>query len=252
MFHCETLLRKIADTVPQPTEETREGDRPRGPRAVNAPASVLLMIAALCTIHIMRVVLGDKWDILGLYAFALIPARFTDTSGFFMQGSEYWSLFTYGLLHADWVHLGVNCVWLLIFGSVVARVLGSARFLLISILSSLGGGIVMVFAHWGEAVPVIGISAAVSGLMAAAIPIMYAERGVPLTIAQLIRHRRALIFIAVWLAVTTLTGSQGLLNPGSGSIAWEAHLGGFVTGLLAFAALTRRPVHVGGDHAILG
>jgi membrane associated rhomboid family serine protease len=210
------------------------------------------MIAVLCTIHIARRLAGEDWDIWTLYAFSLIPARFTDSSGLFIQGSEFWSFLTYGLLHADWVHLGVNCVWLLIFGSVVARILGTFRFLLISLLSSIGGGIVMVLAHWGEVVPVVGISAAISGLMAAAIPIMYAERGVPLTIAQLIRHRRALIFIAVWLAITTVTGSQGLLNRGSGSIAWEAHLGGFITGLLAFAALTRRPVHVGGDHAILG
>ncbi|CAN5365459.1 rhomboid family intramembrane serine protease [soil metagenome] len=207
------------------------------------------MIAGLCTVHVIRLIAGEHWDLWSLYAFALIPSRFTEAPGSYIPGSEIWSFLTYGLLHADWLHLCLNSVWLLIFGTVVARVLGSARFLLIATLSTIGGGVVMVLSHWGEPVPVIGASAAVSGLMAAAIPIMYAQRGVPLTLAQLLRNRRALMFIVLWLGITLLTGSQGLFDSGSGRIAWEAHVGGFLVGLLTFAAVTRR-MHVDGDHAI--
>lgn len=245
------MLRKIADTVPQPPDDARRNG-PRTARAVNAPPAVLLLIAGLCTVHVLRALAGEEWDLWSIYAFALIPARLTGMAGVtFIPGSAWWSFVTYGFLHADWLHLAVNCVWLLVFGTVVARVLGTWRFLILSLVSTIGGGVAMVALHWGAPDPIIGISAAVSGLMAAAIPIMYAQRGRPLTLGELLRHRRALVFIAVWLAITLLTGAQGFSAMAGGRIAWEAHLGGFVIGLLTFAAMNRRDVHVGKDHAIL-
>src|SRR5664279_4306240 len=93
----------------------------------NIPPVIVAVLAVLALIHAARtyVLTGDQ-DVELLFTFAFIPARY-DTSvvlggalpgGF---GAQLWTFVTYSLIHADWTHLGVNAVWLLPFGSAVAR-----------------------------------------------------------------------------------------------------------------------------------
>jgi membrane associated rhomboid family serine protease len=141
----------------------------------------------------------------------------------------------------------------LVFGTVVARYLGSARFLFLSSISALAGAAATLLLHRGESYLMIGASGAVSGLMAAAVPIMYGRgrlmagwlTGDPLTAraltpAQLLRNRNALIFTLVWLIITLLSGATGFTGNSflmEGGIAWEAHIGGFIGGLASFHLL---------------
>ena len=211
----------------------------------NAPWVVIATIAVLVAIHLALELAGEDWQVWALYAFSFIPSRFQPNAIAMLEGSQYWSLVTYAFLHADWMHVGFNCLWLLIFGTPVARVLGVLRYSIIFIVAAIGGALVMLAVHWGEFVITVGASASVSGLLAAAIPIMYGNRWRgPLTIPELLRNGRALGFMAVWLTVTLLPSVQSIPGFGDGQrIAWEAHLGGFVTGLLAYALiLPRRPL----------
>jgi membrane associated rhomboid family serine protease len=211
---------------------------------VNAPPVVLVLIAVLIVIHLLIQIGGEEWQIWTLYAFALIPARFDGSDGTAMiEGSQYWSLITYGFLHDGWLHVLFNSVWLLIFGTRVAQQFGSLRFLAIAFISTLGGALAMLWVYWGVFIVIVGASAAVSGLLAAAIPIMFGRPGAPLSFSRFLRDRRALIFMFIFLGMTLLTGVQGL--PGfadGGRIAWEAHLGGFVAGLLSFFIISRERV----------
>ena len=211
---------------------------------VNAPPVVLVLIAVLVVIHLLIQIGGEEWQIWTLYAFALIPARFDGSDGTAMiEGSQYWSLITYGFLHDGWLHVLFNSVWLLIFGTRVAQQFGSLRFLAIAFISTLGGALAMLWVYWGVFIVIVGASAAVSGLLAAAIPIMFGRPGAPLSFSRFLRDRRALIFMFIFLGMTLLTGVQGL--PGfadGGRIAWEAHLGGFVAGLLSFFIISRERV----------
>lgn len=218
----------------------------------NAPAVVLALIAALTAIHALIDYGGQSWQVESLYLFSLIPARFTDAGFPQMDGSRYWSLVSYGFLHGDWMHLLFNGLWLLIFGTPVARYLGSIRFLLLCLVATVGGGLASLALHWGEVVFVVGASGAVSGLLGAAIPIMYGRRvagGVrPLGPGDLLTNRNALLFMAVWLAVTLFSGASGWTGNGfveESGIAWEAHLGGFASGIAAFYALAHRAVRGG-------
>lgn len=213
----------------------------------NAPAIVLVVIGVLVVIHALLAVLDSGWQVWSLYALALNPIRFTDPGFPAPEGAKYWSLLTYMLLHGDWMHLTFNSLWLLVFGTPVARYLGSLRFLLLSLTAGVAGALASLALHWGEQVFVIGASGAVSGLLAAAIPIMYGRRVLggarPLSFAEFLTNPRALMFTAIWLALTLFSGAAGWTGNGfmeEGGIAWEAHVGGFLGGLVAFYALAPR------------
>jgi len=116
----------------------------------------------------------------------------------------------------------------------------------------------MLAAHWNDQSIMVGASGAVSGLMAAAVPIMYGRNlhwagwsaGDPLTtrplsFSEFLHNRNALIFTAVFLAITLYSGATGFTGNSyveDGEIAWQAHLGGFLTGLAAFYLLRPRQV----------
>jgi len=232
-----------------------EHSQPRGnwgpakpPPAFNAPAAVVAVIGVLAAIHVALWLLGENWQVWSLYALALIPARFTVPGYPMIPGSQYWSLVTYMLLHGSWMHILFNCMWLLIFGTPVARFLGSARFLLVCLVSGVIGGLASLFLHWGQEIIVVGASGAVSGLLGAAIPIMYGERMPgggwrPLTPSELVRSGKALGFTLVWLVLTLFSGGTGWTGNSflaDSGIAWEAHIGGFLGGLLAFYVLLPR------------
>lgn len=209
---------------------------PRVP-AINAPPVVLVLIAVLAAIHGLLWWLGEDWQVWALYAFSFVPVRLGGGPVIPMpEGSQAWSFLTYGLLHADWMHLLFNCIWLLIFGTPVARYCGAWHFLAIAAISTAGGALATLALHWGEFLTMIGASGAVSGLMGAAIPIMYGGPRRALSWRELLANSRALLFMLVWLGITLITSASGL----GGSpfetinIAWEAHLGGFVSGIAAF------------------
>ena len=215
----------------------------RGP-IFNTPPIVLSVIAVLIAIHLALQFAGQDWQIWSLYVFALIPSRFGGAESIAMiEGSQYWSLITYAFLHDGWMHVGLNSVWLLIFGTPVARQFGTLRFLIIALIATLGGALAMVAVYWGIFIIVVGASAAVSGMIAAAIPVMYGRPGVPLTFSQFLRSGRAIIFMLIFLGATLLTGARDLPGFADGArIAWEAHLGGFIAGLIAFFAIRREGV----------
>lgn len=215
----------------------------------NAPAVVLVLIAILVAIHAGLSVAGQNWQVWALYAFAFIPVRLTDPNYPMIPGSQAWSFLTYAFLHGSWMHLIFNSIWLLVFGTPVARYLGTARVLLLAAISSLGGAVASLALHWGQPVIMIGASGAVSGLLGAAVPIMFAVPSTwgrrPSAPAELLTNRRALLFVLVFFAITVFSGASGWTGNSfmqDGGIAWEAHLGGFLAGLATFYLLAQRRV----------
>ncbi|HTT47723.1 MAG TPA: rhomboid family intramembrane serine protease [Pseudolabrys sp.] len=225
----------------------------------NIPPVVLGLLAVLALVHAVRTyVLTEQQDIEFLLTFAFIPARY-DTSivlggvlpgGF---GAQLWTFVTYAFIHADWTHYGVNAVWLLPFGSAVARRFGPLRFLVFLAVTAAAGAALHLATHAGEDVPVIGASAAISGTMAAAMrfafqrggPLSFHRRGdatdyrvsaIPLT--GVLRDPRVIAFVAVWFGINILFGLGSVPLPGVGEnqvVAWQAHIGGFLAGLVLFS-----------------
>lgn len=217
----------------------------------NLPPVVLWLGAALAAIHGARQLSGQAADTWVLLAFAFIPARYGEIVAVLPGGlaARFWSPVTYALLHADAVHLIVNLVWMASFGGALARRFGSARFLLLSLVSAVAGAALYFVVRAGEEALMIGASGAISGMMAATARFAFSPGG-PLAgggrspeayrlpaerLSTVIRSSRALGFILMWFAVNLLFGLAGGLVPGAaGPIAWEAHIGGFLAGLLGF------------------
>ena len=239
----------------QPTSRVRNSREP----IFNVPGIILVMIGLLGAVHAARVyLLSDDDDTLATLAMAFIPARYTGAMDQLPGGwwSALYSPFTHMLVHADATHLGLNSAWLLVFGTFVARRLGLLRTLIFTILTGLAGALTFTLMHWGALLPMVGASGAVSGLMGGAIRLMHAvmrvgalremavaAQFVPLgSVPEALRDRQVLTIIGVTLALNLALGASGnLLTPGSGGIAWEAHLGGFLAGLLGFGLIDPGP-----------
>jgi membrane associated rhomboid family serine protease len=223
----------------------------------NIPPVVVATIAVFAFVHAVRTLaLTAEQDIEFLLQFAFIPARYDPSllpRGMFPggAGAEIWTFVTYAFIHGDLMHLGVNVVGLLPFGTAVARRFGPARFLALFAATATAGAITHLATHGRELVPMIGASAAVSGFMAAAIrfafqkggplgmfrrtdPAAYRIPAAPLSVA--LRDFRVLAFLIVWFGFNTLFGIGSVNMPGvEQTIAWQAHIGGFLAGLLLFA-----------------
>ncbi len=225
---------------------------------LNVPAVVVATLAAFAIVHVVRVfVLTRAQDLEFLLLFSFIPARY-DT-GLLLEGAlpggfgaQVWSFVTYAVIHADLAHLGMNAFWFLPFGSAVARRFGAARFLAFSAVTAACGAATHLLAHPGEMVPVIGASATVSGMMAASMRFAF-QPGGPLAgwqrrrdeqsfripaapLLAALRDPRVVIFLVVWFGLNLLFGLGSLSFTGAGqTVAWEAHIGGFLAGLLLFS-----------------
>src|SRR5262245_4549423 len=222
---------------------------------LNVPPVVTALLAAFGVIHAMRAwFLTPQADFDFLLLFAFIPARYDPEvvaqgvpGGL---GSQIWTFVSYALIHGDVVHLGINGVWLLAFGSAVARRFRAARFLWFFAVTAAAGAATHLVFYFGEAVPMVGASAAISGCMAAATRFAF-QRGGPLgpwrahesdayhvpaaPLRKALTDARVVAFLAVWFGLNMLLGLGSLSLAGDNQeIAWQAHIGGFLAGLVLF------------------
>ena len=228
----------------------------------NIPPIVVAVLAVLVIVHLVRtLLLSEQQDIEFLLTFAFIPARYDSSVVLGGElpggGADVWTFLTYALLHANWTHLGVNAVWLLPFGSAVARRFGALRFLAFFVVTAAAGAALHLATHAGEQFPMIGASAAISGTMAAAMRFAF-QRGGPIgmlgradesayrvpaiSLRGMLGDVRVLLFLAVWFGINLLFGLGSLPITGSEQpVAWQAHIGGFLAGLLLFSWFDPRP-----------
>lgn len=227
---------------------------------LNVPAAVLLVIGVLITVHTLLWALGESAQVWSLYALSFIPVRLGGGDPIpYPQGAQIWTFFTYALLHQDVYHLGSNSIWLLIFSTPLARRVGTWRYFLLLALSAAAGAAAMLPLNYGRFLIIVGASASVSATLGAAIPVMFARgfrMGSSHTVhyqqlrvlspLELLRNPGALAFAAVFLAMTLFTGASmamtGTAFLEERNIAWEAHLGGFIAGLVLFYLLDKKRV----------
>lgn len=239
-------------------EQMNETWRPAREPILNVPGAITGLAAVFVIIHVIRVMVLDvEQDQEVLLLFAFYPIRYSPDllEGFTFPGglwADVWTFVSYAGLHGGWLHLIVNCVWMLAFGSAVARRFGLLRFLAFSAVCAAAGALTHLVTHAGSPVAVIGASAAISGQMAAAARFAF-QPGGPLsrhqrgrgeaaffhpaaTLTDMWRDPTVLAFLGIWLAVNVIFGIAALPFAGGegGDVAWQAHIGGLVAGVLLF------------------
>lgn len=221
------------------------------------PGSITGLIGILVAVHLAStLVLNPNGQLELLVWFAFQPYRIVAASADpGLAVPLVWTLFSHAFLHAGWDHLLINAAWLAIFGTPVARRYGAAPMLVLFLISAAGGAALFAATTLHSQVYLIGASGGVAGLTGAAIrfifqPVLMArnpETGEPVVlgrrlagIREVFVRPRSRFFTLVWLALNAAVPLVPLLTGNSLSIAWQAHLGGFIAGFLLVPLFERK------------
>ena len=207
-------------------------DRPTPPARqpiLNLPPITKALLIVNVAVHVLRLLLPAHLDDALVSTFAFIPARYTLADG--LGWPALVDPITYQFLHANFIHLGVNMLALLAFGSGVERRIGGWRMLVFFLVCGVVSALAHLAAYPSTPEPIVGASGAISGLFGGVLRFQFgAAPG---------RRRGLWPIIILWIAVNFVVGQTGMPGADSAPIAWVAHLGGFLAGLLLFDLAAR-------------
>ena len=166
--------------------------------------------------------------------------------------SWYDGVFTAMFLHGSWIHVGGNMLFLWIFGNNVEDAMGKVRFLLWYLAAGIAAMALQTFVtlHFsgaaGASIPNIGASGAIAGVLGAYLVLLPQARVLTAFFVILIflREVPAILFLGVWFLFQLWDGGWAILHPEQGGgVAFFAHVGGFVFGMLTvYLVAVRRPL----------
>jgi membrane associated rhomboid family serine protease len=223
----------------------------------NVPGVVLALLTLFAAIHVLRWALPPDQEAWWTAALAFIPARCCGFAADLPGGkaAAFTSYLTHLFVHGDVMHLVINSAWLLAFGTPVARRTDTVRFLLFFAVAGITGALLYLTVNGAMLTLMVGASGAISGLMGAAFRFMFRsfEQGgpwafagtpihVPLaSLSETLRDRRIVTAVIAWTVINMVLAWGGLGLGEAAGIAWEAHLGGFFSGLLLYGLFDRPP-----------
>jgi len=178
-----------------------------------------------------------------IFTWGLIPARFLSD-----PNTVWTTIFSSMFLHGGWFHI-INNMWvLLIFGDNVEARMGKIRYLIFYLLSGLAAGLLQTYIQPTSSVPMIGASGAVAGVLGAYLILFPRSRIaslVPILFIFTIVEIPAMLFLIFWFVSQLYSGLGAIQGGGESGIAWWAHVGGFLFGVLmvSFFAIRKRTVY---------
>ena len=204
----------------------------------NFPTVNIGLIVINVVFFIYQVSYGHRVDQL-IMAFGFIPARFLEQQAEnFLNPARFLPVFSSMFLHGNLLHLISNMWMLWIFGDNVEDCMGHGRYLLFFLLCGIASVAVQAVFSPGSMVPMIGASGAISGVLGAyflTYPQARVLTLVPIIIFIYLIELPAYFFLGFWFIMQFIQGSVHSLDSaaaGTGGIAWWAHVGGFVAGVL--------------------
>src|SRR3984893_10024463 len=199
------------------------------------PVVTWLLIATNCAVFLYQVNLppGELEEFLSRYA--LIPAQYFGSYSGARGPADYLPFITMMFLHGGWLHLILNMWTLWLFGGTVEDRLGPGRYLAFYLICGLLAALVQVAAHPTSAVPALGASGAIAGVMGCYVrlfPLARVVVVVPILIFPFFFELPAAAFVGIWFLMQVLQGAVELFAPAAGGgVAWWAHIGGFIGGV---------------------
>ena len=216
----------------------------------SVPVVTLILIAANVAVFAHQLSLSSNAANAFVLTYALVPSHVSLA----LAGRHYTliqallPLFTCMFLHGGFLHILGNMWFLWIFGGNVEDRLGPFTYLTFYLVCGIGSSVTQMLFSWGSPVPSLGASGAISGILGAYIAFFPASRIltlIPLFIFWFTAQIPAFVFIGLWFLIQFLSGVSSLGLPASasmGGVAWWAHVGGFLIGLVLAKGTGRRPV----------
>lgn len=193
----------------------------------SARRTVPLVTYALIALNVLFFFVEMSGGDAFIMKWAFVPSRFlANPSGDFL------TLLSSMFMHAGWLHLGGNMLYLWIFGDNVEDRFGHARFIIFYLLCGLGATFAQLMFSLGSNVPNLGASGAIAGVLGAYI-LMFPQGSVRVLQGQRVIPMPALIVIGFWFVLQLFSGIGSITAAGdTGGVAYMAHIGGFVAGFV--------------------
>jgi membrane associated rhomboid family serine protease len=219
------------------------------------PAVTLGIIGANALVFLMEINMGPGALDAFFRVWGIVPACYTSSrlpvwqvmrlcDAALPPPMHYFALLSSMFLHGGWMHILGNMWSLWIFGDNVEDRMGRGGFLLFYLLSGLAAGAVHIITNPGSGVPTVGASGAIAGVMGAYLLLF--PRATVITLVPIFfflqtMEMPAVLFLGLWFLTQLFSGTLALAASGAqaGGVAWWAHIGGFVVGVL-WAVLLRR------------
>jgi rhomboid family protein len=207
------------------------------------PVVTLLIIGINAYVFLKEFLLGPWGGHRFVMYYGLIPCGLTGACQIVGRAfSPEVTLFTSMFIHAGFFHVAGNMLYLWIFGANVEEAMGKLRFAVFYLLCGLGAAVAQIIVNPVSKVPMIGASGAISGVLGAYLLLFPHARVltlIPLGLFTQLAEIPAMIMLGFWIVVQILNGLLTFTFEGGG-VAWFAHVGGFIVGMLLVGLFKRR------------
>jgi len=190
------------------------------------PIATAIIIAVNFIVFFVELAEGSKF----IERWALVPAHVASPHGFA-------TIFTSMFMHASWVHIIGNMVFFWAFGPEVEDAMGSWRYLIFYLLGGVAASIAQIAVSPGSTIPNLGASGAIAAVMGAFIVTYPTDRIKSILVIfwfVMVREIPAIVLIGIWFLLQLLSGIGSLVSQqNAGGVAYMAHVGGFLFGVIA-------------------
>ena len=189
----------------------------------SAPLVTYGLIALNVVFFLVELNGGDAF----IERWAFVPGRFLAHPETYFP-----TLFTSMFMHAGWVHLLGNMLYLWIFGDNVEDRFGQLNYLIFYLLCGLGATFTQLAFSAGSNIPNLGASGAIAGVLGAYI-LMFPQERVRVLVGGAVVQMSALVVIGLWIVLQFFSGIASITTAAqTGGVAYMAHIGGFLTGFI--------------------
>ncbi len=207
----------------------------------SVPFITYLIIAANLLVFLVEVALGDQGLNEFLKTFGLVPALFFQQFGAY----EIFTLFSCMFLHAGWMHLISNMWALFIFGDNIEDKLGHMGYVFFYLFCGVCAGLTQVFMSSASMIPTVGASGAIAGVLGGYIvsyPTARVLTAIPIFFIIRLIEVPAAVYLGFWFFSQCFTGFASIARDTAeeGGVAWWAHVGGFIAGVVLVKLMSFR------------
>jgi len=197
------------------------------------PSVTYALVALNVLVFFVELVSGDAF----IETWAFVPARFLAN-----PAGDFVTIFTSMFMHGGWLHIGGNMLYLWIFGDNVEDRFGHLRYLLFYLLCGVAATFAQLAFSLGSDIPNLGASGAIAGVLGAYV-LLFPRRRVTVLLGYIVVPMPALVVIGFWIVLQFFNGIGSIaVSADTGGVAYMAHIGGFIAGLVLALVLRGKRV----------